>query len=285
MLTTLDTARHLIGISGKDSLATALFQSNLKPDLPYEYFFNDNGCELPETYVWLESIEERTGWTITRLDESLEDLIAKKNGFLPSWNARYCTRITKIDPLIRYSGREKTYFYIGIRADEDRAGFKPFNEKIVPVFPLKEAGITLPVVWLMLEKADLLPPSFFWERLYNAVCEEYAPVNWESKLSPWQHRMLFAGRSRSNCYFCFYQRRYEWVWLSETHPDLFAKASSFEKTDYTWVKDKSLQQIRSESEEIFRRRVNKIVKILKGMDVLDIDNAIALTSCGALCGK
>ena len=31
-------------------------------------------------------------------------------------------------------------------------------------------------------------------------------------------------RTRSGCYFCFYQRKAEWVGLAERHPDLFARA-------------------------------------------------------------
>ena len=32
------------------------------------------------------------------------------------------------------------------------------------------------------------------------------------------------NRSRSGCYFCFFQQKIEWVWLFEQHPDLYAKA-------------------------------------------------------------
>lgn len=284
-LSLLEEPKHLIGISGKDSLATALFQTTYAPDIDYEYFFNDNGCELPETYQWLDNIEAKTGWNIIKLGESLEARIHSRNGFLPSFNARYCTKETKIEPLKTRQKSKPTYFYVGIRADEDRAGFIPFDNNICPVFPLREAGITLPLVWAMLEKADLLPPAFFWQKLYEAVCNEYDPVNWESKLKPWQFRMLFAGRSRNNCYFCFYQRRYEWVWLLETHPELFDKAASMEKSDYTWIKGKSLASIKGEANLIFQRQVNNVIKILKGMEKFEVDNAIALTSCGVMCGK
>jgi len=36
------------------------------------------------------------------------------------------------------------------------------------------------------------------------------------------------GRSRSGCYFCFFQKSIEWVRLYETHPDLFALAEEYE---------------------------------------------------------
>ena len=50
-------------------------------------------------------------------------------------------------------------------------------------------------------------------------------------------------RSRSGCYFCFFQQRIEWVWLYEQHPDLFAKAMEFEKDGYTWIQGEPLSDI------------------------------------------
>jgi len=46
--------RHIMPISGKDSLATALFQLAYEPDRPYEFMFNPTGAELPEVFTWLE---------------------------------------------------------------------------------------------------------------------------------------------------------------------------------------------------------------------------------------
>ena len=50
-------------------------------------------------------------------------------------------------------------------------------------------------------------------------------------------------RSRSGCYFCFFQQRIEWIWLYEQHPDLFAKAMAFEKDGYTWIQGESLSNL------------------------------------------
>lgn len=51
------------------------------------------------------------------------------------------------------------------------------------------------------------------------------------------------NRSRSGCYFCFYQRKIEWIWLYERHPDLFAKAQEYEKNGYSWMDNETLDQI------------------------------------------
>ena len=50
-------------------------------------------------------------------------------------------------------------------------------------------------------------------------------------------------RSRSGCYFCFYQQKIEWIWLYEQHPDLFKKAMEFEKDGYTWIQNESLAEL------------------------------------------
>ena len=51
------------------------------------------------------------------------------------------------------------------------------------------------------------------------------------------------NRSRSGCYFCFFQQKLEWVWLYEQHPELFAKAMEFEKDGYTWNQNESLAEL------------------------------------------
>lgn len=51
------------------------------------------------------------------------------------------------------------------------------------------------------------------------------------------------NRSRSGCYFCFYQQRIEWIWLLEQHPDLYQKAIEYEKDGYTWIQGESLSEL------------------------------------------
>lgn len=51
------------------------------------------------------------------------------------------------------------------------------------------------------------------------------------------------ARSRSGCYFCFFQQKIEWVWLYEQHPELFDKAAKYEKEGYTWSERESLADL------------------------------------------
>ena len=51
------------------------------------------------------------------------------------------------------------------------------------------------------------------------------------------------SRSRSGCFFCFFQQKIEWVWLYEQHPDLYKKAMEYEKDGYTWGQFESLEEL------------------------------------------
>lgn len=53
----------------------------------------------------------------------------------------------------------------------------------------------------------------------------------------------YYNRSRSGCYFCFFQQKIEWIWLYEQHPDLFMKAMEYEKDGYTWNQGESLADL------------------------------------------
>ncbi|MBP1838623.1 phosphoadenosine phosphosulfate reductase family protein [Formosa algae] len=46
------------------------------------------------------------------------------------------------------------------------------------------------------------------------------------------------SRSRSGCFFCFYQQKIEWVWLLEQHPELYVKAIEYEKEGYSWMAER-----------------------------------------------
>lgn len=163
--------RHIIPISGKDSLATAIWQTTHHPELNYEFVFNDTRAELPETYEWLARVESVLGIRIERIGKNLEAIIDEQ-AILPSPRIRFCTERAKIRPMDRFIGAETAIVYFGLRADEpDRVGaFK--TKKLTPCYPLREAGIGLATVYRIVQGRDLMPPSFFWQRLYDAVAKQ-----------------------------------------------------------------------------------------------------------------
>jgi 3'-phosphoadenosine 5'-phosphosulfate sulfotransferase (PAPS reductase)/FAD synthetase len=214
--------RHILSLSGgKDSTALAVYMRDKVPEM--EYVFCDTGEELPETYEYLDKVEAYLGREIRRLKNNREgfaDLLAARKGFLPSPAARWCTQYLKIVPFEQYVGDDPAISYIAIRADEaHRKGYLSTKPNIRARYPFIEDGITKSDVTRLLYDSGLGMPSYY---------------EW---------------RSRSGCYFCFFQQRNEWVGLLERHPDLFWKAAAYEKFDsttgqrYTWVPRESLEDL------------------------------------------
>lgn len=96
------------------------------------------------------------------------------------------------------------------------------------------------------------------------------------------------ARSRSGCYFCFFQQKIEWIWLYEQHPDLFEKARKYEneKEGFTWNQNESLddlikpgriKQIKSEHLERSGQKRSKNAKYL--IDILDSTEGNGCTAC------
>lgn len=259
--------RHILGLSGgKDSAALAVYLHNKIPNM--EYFFCDTGCELPETYEFLDRLKARLGINITYLNRELiprndpeaifRHWLSIYNGFLPSATARWCTKQLKIIPLEKFVGDDDAISYIAIRADEDREGYISAKDNINPSFPFKEDGINKKQVFKILEESGIgLPKYYEW-------------------------------RSRSGCYFCFFQRKIEWLGLYDRHPDLFERAARYENEHadgrkFTWNDNETLAELIARREEIIdehrkieerllqSKRVRPNMTLLDTLDILDGD--------------
>jgi 3'-phosphoadenosine 5'-phosphosulfate sulfotransferase (PAPS reductase)/FAD synthetase len=84
----------------------------------------------------------------------------------------------------------------------------------------------------------------------------------------------FYSRSRSGCYFCFFQQKIEWIWLFENHKDLFEKAMAYEKQGYTWMQDERLEDIIKPNRiaQIKRDQLKKMSRITDKKSSFLIDN-------------
>jgi 3'-phosphoadenosine 5'-phosphosulfate sulfotransferase (PAPS reductase)/FAD synthetase len=245
---------HVLGISGgKDSAALAIYMRERVPDM--RYFFCDTGEELPETYEYLSMLETYLGKPIKRLnpDRDFKHYLSlyspggerdpatgiPQEPYLPSQRMRWCTAMLKLKPLEKWIDEEFSSYhirsYIAIRADEDREGYISHRPNIEAVYPFKEAGYRKDDIFRLLEESGVGYPKYY---------------EW---------------RTRSGCYFCFFQRKAEWIGLKERHPDLFEKAKQYEKVirdtetgailkRYSWSQGETLDEMESEErmEEIKR---------------------------------
>lgn len=208
--------RHLLALSGgKDSAALAVYMREKYPKIPMEYVFIDSGCELPETYAYLDKIRAMLSIEIIiiRSLKNFEYWLKMFNGVLPSPKNRWCTRLLKLNPYTDWIKKncadDVTFNYVGLRADEDRAGYQSNSANMISDFPFVRDGLVLSDIKGILNESGLgLPAYYTW-------------------------------RQRSGCYFCFYQRDNEWKGLRRHHPNLFNKACLIEENHsdgrcYTW---------------------------------------------------
>lgn len=227
-------SRHVLGLSGgKDSAALAIYIKGKYPSIheKMEYFFSDTGSELQEVYDFLDKLEAYLGKEIIKLSSGrdFKHWLKIHNDYLPSPKQRWCTRTMKIEPFERYVGDDQVISYIGIRADEFREGYISQKTTIIASFPFIDDGLVKEDVFQLLEDSVGIPEYYKW-------------------------------RSRSGCYFCFFQRRDEWLGLKRNHPDLFEKAREIEKKagkGYTWVQGMTLDDVVEKAEEKENTRSDK----------------------------
>jgi len=222
MAETTAKTRHICGLSGgKDSTALALYMRDRVPEM--EYVFCDTGRELSETYEYLGRVEAYLGKKIIVLnaDRDFDHWLKIFGGFLPSPQARWCTKLLKLKPFEAFVGDAPVISYVGIRSDEDRTGLISAKPNLTTRFPFKEDDIDFNGVMRILEDSGIgLPPYLSW------------------------------GRTHSGCFFCFFQSKYEWLQLLTKYPEQFTQAEAYEGTHpesgtrFTWMDDMPLSELR-----------------------------------------
>jgi hypothetical protein len=351
-----DKVKHLLGISGgKDSAALAIYLNGKysKNDLPVEYYTCDTGKELSETYRLINQLESQLGLPIKRYasvdheaineDSPFDFLLKSYKGFLPSQNARWCTKNMKLEPFEKEVGDSSVISYVGIRGDEEREGYISTKPNIQSIFPFRKniwsldvtvkflnnlntktiteiyanhienldnketilkivrrpidksfqmkhkldsllkigiilfnkavfdflKGTEYPVGKLehfpLIYNDEVLVRSDIYDIIENSSVDlpaYYKPLDYEVDGEKGKY-----FRSRSGCFFCFYQQAIEWVWLLERHKDLFWKTASYEKEGYTWIQGKSLTELaRPEKvEAIKREHLNRMKRKYKNL--------------------
>ena len=319
--------KHLLGISGgKDSAALAVYMAQNYPELNIEYYTCDTGKELKETYELIERLESVLGKRIIKYENYNSELSTESNAFdhflssyghyLPSAQARWCTKKMKLEPFELNVSDQPTISYVGIRGDENREGYISKKQNIQTIFPFRRNIWSSDVVELLFRKEyfsvfeshflentpeneiqickQVLGDSLTDAYTYHLKCERildldvsrfnhavhavlkltdypvgklehfslldkteilriddiyrileesgvgipayYLPVEFEVEIDGIMKKGAYS-RSRSGCFFCFYQQKIEWVWLLERHPDLFKQAKDYEKDGFTWSEE------------------------------------------------
>jgi len=178
-----------------------------------EIVFADTGCELPETYEYIDRVSkylQRTGWQITRLSPFTHPEIYPKSVHsdlyawlwdkktIPGRSWKRCNSDFKRNPLKRYAkGRIQM---IGICRDEPRR-FKDFKDIQYPV--------------------DI----FTRAECHNLIKEAGLPP-----------------AHKTSCFFCPLQSKGQWINLYRNHPALWQNAVALERRSrYTFLKNYTLE--------------------------------------------
>jgi 3'-phosphoadenosine 5'-phosphosulfate sulfotransferase (PAPS reductase)/FAD synthetase len=318
--------RHVLGISGgKDSAALAIYMKDKYPHLDIEYYTCDTGKELEETYQLIANLENYLGKKIKLLqaaggsnEDPFDHYLKMYGGYLPSSNARWCTKKLKLEPFEKFVGDEDVISYVGIRGDEEREGYISRKPNIQSIFPFRKNIWSEDVISKVLSNGNVkqilniyksIPSGpngeHFEELLLQPIASNHTQTHKLNLLldtnTPVFNTLVYAflkttdyplakeddfplidnddilvrddifrilresgvgvpeyynkvdfdvngkigqyARSRSGCYFCFFQQKIEWIWLYEQHPERFALAQNYEKDGYTWCQDESLSDI------------------------------------------
>ena len=318
--------RHFIGISGgKDSAALAIYLSNKYPEINFEYYFCDTGEELKETYDLINGLESIIGKKIVRLRATkdkvkspFESVLKDYKGYLPSVNARWCTKKLKLEPFEKYVNNDPVISYVAIRGDENREGYVSLKPNIQSIYPFRRNIWSIEVISEVLNYSNITAITELYKSVTNGTKRElileivnepkstkmsiskklnllldiditafnevvlkhlqrtnyplalesfYPLVNNEDIITLEDIFTIFKNngitppkyydkiefelngkkghysRSRSGCYFCFFQQKIEWIWLYEQHKELFKKAMLYEKDGYSWNEDETLEEM------------------------------------------
>ncbi|MDR2408870.1 MAG: phosphoadenosine phosphosulfate reductase [Bacteroidales bacterium] len=309
----------------KTVLSLLLVVTLAYPDLPVEYYNTDTGCELEETELLINRLESVLGH-ITRLKAAqgspeptpFHHFLKSSGGYLPSPQARWCTKKMKLAEFEKFVGDEPAISYVGIRGDEEREGYVSTKPNIQAIFPFRRNIWSMEVINKVLHNDKIqqltdiyelvcdetllqkafkvvktpLTKQFYYSKKLNALLDldvkvfnkavfaflkttefpvgklDYFPLlDNEDVLGindiyqiledsgvgipAYYKEIEFEvdgkkgkySRSRSGCYFCFFQQKIEWIWLYEQHPYLFQKSMEFEKDGFTWNQGENLADL------------------------------------------
>jgi hypothetical protein len=110
-----------------------------------------------------------------------------------------------------------------------------FNKVVFAFLGMTDRPMSYEDYFPLVENTDILIREDIFRLLRESgvgVPAYYEPITFEV-----DGQVGTYSRSRSGCFFCFFQQKIEWVWLLEQHPDRFAKAMAYEKDGYSWMEE------------------------------------------------
>ncbi|MEH6764683.1 MAG: phosphoadenosine phosphosulfate reductase family protein [Aequorivita antarctica] len=122
-------------------------------------------------------------------------------------------------------------------------GIPEFNRTVFEYLKTTDYALALQDDFELLDNEDILVRDDIFRILRESgvgVPAYYEKVGFEVEGQKGEY-----ARSRSGCYFCFFQQKIEWIWLYEQHPDKYKEAMKYENADegFTWVPNETLEEL------------------------------------------
>jgi len=222
---------------------------------PFENFVGD---DLVISYVGIRGDEDREGY-ISKKSNIQSIFPFRKN----IWSEDVITRILKneninsiieayhfLDPLttertfdiikqpvsLKFSIKQKLQLLLD-------NGVAKFNNAIFQLLKTSNYPLAFEKSFSLLDNEESLIRDDIFDLLKESGVG--VPDYYEPKEFQVNGKVGNYARSRSGCYFCFFQQKIEWIWLYEQHHQLFQKAIEYENEQegFTWNQNESLREL------------------------------------------
>lgn len=262
--------------------------------LKIEPFENYIGSTPVISYVGIRGDEEREGYISTKphvqsifpfreniwseevigkvlKNENQQKLLTLYKAFLSANLYKRAIDIIKTPLSMSYNQNQKLKALMGLGIKEfNYVAFESLKDSQLPIalvdnFPLldNESILIREDIFRILRESGVGVPAYY----------EEIPYEVNGKIGKY-------NRSRSGCFFCFFQRKIEWVWLYEQNPAKFFLAIEYEKDGYTWMQDERLEElinperIKQIKEDFLTKQQNaaKNYRSNKLIDILDAED-------------
>ena len=232
--------------------------------------WSDTGSEHKKMYERIEKVESQ----IKKIHPNFEIIKVKANTshkgmeydnleklaiaykFMPSGQARYCTRIFKIEPIDRYlSEQGECELMIGLNADEEnsRDGNWGLQDNVKYSYPLVEDGLT---------RDDC-----------EAILKEHG-----------LHPNMPVYMSRGGCRMCFFKSEKEYRAMFHLSKDEFLEVMAFEEAIQD--KRKKFYSIMGNGKSLRQLMNDEIHQKLSFPEITELFKSLKKeTSCGAFCHR
>lgn len=264
---------------------------------PFEKFI---GTDPVISYVGIRADEDREGYISSK--QNVQSIFPFRKNI---WSEDVIVKVlanhnlSQIDDIAKRFGSEEFYkkttsilhkkispeFTLAQKLNAlTEADVKGFNHLVFEFLKETQFPLAYEVKYPLLDNDEGLVRSDIFDILEKSgvgVPEYYKEIEFEVE----GEKSVYA-RSRSGCFFCFYQQKIEWIWLYEQHPEKFAEAMEYEKEGYTWIQNEPLadlikpERVQQIKKEYIKRKKRQVApKSPYLLDVLEVAESEGCASC------